>query len=86
MTESILWVGGLVVAALVFLSRFTRDRAQIDRKPPQVPPEPVGATRTREILKKALQAETEAINEAREGDDPAGDLAALANQANKARQ
>ncbi len=86
MTESILWVGGVVVAALVLLSRFARDRAPIDRKPPQAPPEPVGATHAREAIESALQAETDAINDAREGDDPAGDLATLANQANKARQ
>jgi len=79
-TDPILWVGGLIVAALVFLSRFTRDRAQIARKPAHVPPEPFGATHAREAIKAALQAETEAIKRAREGDDPAGDLAALANR------
>ena len=86
MTESILWVGGVVVAALVLLSRFARDRAPIDRKPPQAPPEPVGATHARDAIESALQTETDAIERAKTGDDPAGDLAALANRANEARQ
>ena len=86
MTDPILWVGGVIVAAIVLLSRLARDRAQIARKPAQVPPETVGATHAREAIETALQAETEAIKRARDGDDPAGDLAALANQANKERQ
>ncbi len=45
-----------------------------------------GATHAREAIETALQQETEAIDKARKGDDPAGDLAALANMANEARQ
>jgi len=84
--DSVLWVGAAVVAILLAVSRFARGGDKKAPQPAQNPPEPVGAMHAREAIETALQTETDAIERAREGDDPAGDLAALANIANKARQ
>ena len=86
MIDSVLWVGGLIVALLLAAGRFARGIDKKAPESPQAPPEGVGATHAREAIQTALQQETEAINKARKGDDPAGDLAALANMANEARQ
>ena len=86
MIDSVLWVGALVVALLLTISRFARGNHKKAPESPQAPPEGGGATHAREAIKTALEQETEAIDKARKGDDPAGDLAALANMANEARQ
>ena len=86
MIDSVLWVGALVVALLLTISRFARGIHKKAPESPQAPPEGVGATPAREAIKTALEQETEAIDKARKGDDPAGDLAALANMANEARE
>ena len=86
MIDSVLWVGALVVAILLAAGRFARGIHKKAPESPQAPPEGVGATHAREAIQTALQQETEAIDKARKGDDPAGDLAALANMANEARQ
>tara|TARA_R100000458_G_C8220645_1_gene205119 strand:- start:542 stop:802 length:261 start_codon:yes stop_codon:yes gene_type:complete len=84
--DSVLWVGGLIVAILLAVSRFARGVDKKAPQPAQNPPEPVGAIHAREVIETALSEETEAIKQAREGDDPAGDLAALANMASRARK
>ena len=86
MIDSVLWVGALVVAILLAVSRFARGIHSKAPQSPQAPPEGVGATHARQAIETALEQETEAIDNARKGDDPAGDLAALANMANEARQ
>ena len=86
MIDSVLWVGGLIVAILLAAGRFARGIDKKAPESPQAPPEGVGATHAREAIETALQQETEAIDKARKGDDPAGDLAALANMANEARK
>ena len=86
MIDSVLWVGAVIVALLLAVSRFARGGDKKAPQPAQKPPEPVGAIHAREVIETALSEETEAIKQAREGDDPARDLAALANMANKARK
>ena len=86
MIDSVLWVGAVIVALLLAVSRFARGGDKKAPQPAHKPPEPVGAIHAREVIETALSEETEAIKQAREGDDPAGDLAALANMANKARK
>ncbi len=86
MIDSVLWVGAVIVALLLAVSRFARGDQKKAPESPQKPPEQVGAIHAREVIETALSEQTEAIKQAREGDDPAGDLAALANMANKARK
>ena len=86
MIDSVFWVGGLIVAILLAVSRFARGVDKKAPQPAQNPPEPVGAIHAREVIQTALNEETDAIKRAREGSDPSGDLAALANMANRARK
>tara|TARA_Y100000361_G_scaffold143763_1_gene151123 strand:- start:454 stop:714 length:261 start_codon:yes stop_codon:yes gene_type:complete len=84
--DSVLWVGAVVVAILLAAGRFARGIHKNAPQAPQAPREAIGAGHAREAIKTALQTETDAIERAKTGDDPAGDLAALANRANEARQ
>ncbi len=86
MIDSVLWVGAVVVAVLLAAARFTRGIYKNAPQAPQAPREAVAAGHAREAIETALQTETDAIERAKTGDDPAGDLAALANRANEARQ
>jgi len=81
--DSVLWVGAAVVAVLLAAGRFARGDHKKAPESPQAPPEGVGATHAREAIEAALSEETDAIKRAREGEDPAGDLAALANMARR---
>jgi len=84
--DSVLWVGAVVVAVLLAAARFTRGIHKNAPEAPQAPREAIGAGHAREAIETALQTKTDAIERAKTGDDPAGDLAALANRANEARQ
>ena len=86
MIDSVLWVGAVVVAVLLAAARFARGIYKNAPQAPQAPRETVAAGHAREAIKTALQTEADAIERAKTGDDPAGDLAALANRANEARQ
>ena len=84
--DSVLWVGAVVVAILLAAGRFARGIHKKAPESPRAPREAVAAGHAREAIETALQTETDAIKRAKTGDDPAGDLAALANRANEARQ
>ena len=86
MIDSVLWVGAVVVAVLLAAARFARGIYTKDPQAPKAPRETVAAGHAREAIETALQSETDAIERAKTGDDPAGDLAALANRANESRQ
>jgi hypothetical protein len=84
--DSVLWVGAVVVAVLLAAGRFARGIHKKAPESPQEPREAVAAGHAREAIETALQANTDAIEQAETGADPVGDLAALANRANEARQ
>ena len=84
MTETAGWVLAAVAALLVAAARVLKAGVN-PPKMPLPPPMAPGASHAREAIEDAARRNVDEINDAETGADPAGQLADLANRAQRRR-
>ena len=80
MVESIGWAVAILAALVAVVGRCVSNKRNARARTPTAPPDQVAASHARDAIETAAQRDMDAIDDALEGDDPAGDVADLANR------
>ena len=80
MAESLGWAVAILAALAAVVGRCVSAKRRKVTRVPTAPPEQVAASHARDAIETAAQRNLDAIDDALEGDDPAGDVADMANR------
>ena len=80
MVDSLGWAVAILAALVAVVGRFVSAKRRKVTRVPTAPPEQVAASHARDAIETAAQRDMGAIDDALEGDDPAGDVADMANR------